>query len=221
MRRSWSMSVAMAPEPVQLAVAISGDETAMVRRIASLLGTNGMRVAPARDAELHVFACRAFRNREANSIRALKREWPHAAVLVVARGGEIARARLALEAGASGLLVEDDVDRALCAVLQVLAAGQVSLPSSFSSYDAKPTLTTREKQILSLVVLGFSNGEISRKLYLAESTVKSHLSSAFTKLGVRSRNQATARILDPASGLGPGILRISEEGSRIAGFRTR
>jgi hypothetical protein len=41
--------------------------------------------------------------------------------------------------------------------------------------------------------------------------VKSHLSSAFTKLGARSRSEATALILDPATGLGPGILTIATD----------
>ena len=60
-----------------------------------------------------------------------------------------------------------------------------------------------------MVVLGFTNGEIARQLHLAESTIKSHLSSSFTKLGVRSRNEAAELILDADGGLGTGILAIS------------
>ena len=69
-------------------------------------------------------------------------------------------------------------------------------------------LSTREKQVLGMVVLGFTNGEIARQLHLAESTIKSHLSSSFTKLGVRSRNEA-AELIDADGGLGTGILAIS------------
>ena len=46
---------------------------------------------------------------------------------------------------------------------------------------------------------------------VTESNVKSHLTSAFSKLGVSSRNAAAELILDHESGLGPGILRISPE----------
>jgi DNA-binding NarL/FixJ family response regulator len=60
-----------------------------------------------------------------------------------------------------------------------------------------------------MLVRGFTNAEIAARLYLAESTVKSHLSSAYTKLGVRSRRDAATMILDPGQGLGPGILAIS------------
>jgi ATP/maltotriose-dependent transcriptional regulator MalT len=47
-----------------------------------------------------------------------------------------------------------------------------------------------------------SNKAIAAKLFLAESTVKCHLSSAFSKLGVRSRNEAADLVLNSASGLG-------------------
>jgi DNA-binding NarL/FixJ family response regulator len=62
-----------------------------------------------------------------------------------------------------------------------------------------------------MVVMDFSNAEIAQKLFLSESNVKNHLSSAFAKLGVKSRSAAAELILDGESGLGPGILRISPE----------
>lgn len=65
-----------------------------------------------------------------------------------------------------------------------------------------------------MVVLGFSNGEIASKLFVAETTVKSHLYSAYRKLDVRSRQEAAALILDSSQGLGLGILTISNEPSR-------
>ncbi len=56
--------------------------------------------------------------------------------------------------------------------------------------------------------MGYMNGQIAEQLFLAESTVKSHLSSAFGKLGVRSRNEAVDLILDAERGLGMGILGL-------------
>jgi DNA-binding NarL/FixJ family response regulator len=69
-------------------------------------------------------------------------------------------------------------------------------------------LTTREKQILALVVTGLTNAQIAGTLFLAESTVKSHLSSAFSKLGVSSRYEAASVVLDPERGRGLGIREI-------------
>ena len=64
-----------------------------------------------------------------------------------------------------------------------------------------------------MVVLDFSNAE---KLVVTESNFKSHLTSAFSKLGVSSRNACAELILDHESGLGPGILRIPQEDWRAA-----
>jgi DNA-binding NarL/FixJ family response regulator len=118
--------------------------------------------------------------------------------------------RAALRTGLSGILEHERVPASLGLAVRAACAGLVTVPSSGRSAAAGPVLSTREKQILALVVLGFTNGEIARKLYVAESTVKSHLSSAFAKLGVRSRNEATALILDEHSGLGTGILAITD-----------
>ena len=48
----------------------------------------------------------------------------------------------------------------------------------------RPPLSPRERQVLAMVVLDFSNAEIAEKLVVTESNVKSHLTSAFSKLGV-------------------------------------
>jgi DNA-binding CsgD family transcriptional regulator len=57
-----------------------------------------------------------------------------------------------------------------------------------------PVLSIREKQVLGLVALGDTNRQIAERLFIAASTLKSHLSSAFAKLGVRSRNEAAELI---------------------------
>jgi DNA-binding NarL/FixJ family response regulator len=56
-------------------------------------------------------------------------------------------------------------------------------------------LTRREQEILECVASGMRNGEIATQLHLAESTVKSHLTSAFLKLGVSNRTQAAIATL--------------------------
>jgi len=56
-------------------------------------------------------------------------------------------------------------------------------------------LTRREREILACVASGMRNGEIASVLHVAESTVKSHLTSAYLKLGVSNRTQAAIATL--------------------------
>jgi DNA-binding NarL/FixJ family response regulator len=122
----------------------------------------------------------------------------------------------ALAAGALAFIALERLDEALVPSLAAALAGQVALPAARERQLMSQVLTAREKQVLALVVMGMTNAEIAGKLFLAESTVKSHLSSAFAKLGVRSRNEAAATILDPNSGVGTGILMIDGPGGRAA-----
>jgi DNA-binding NarL/FixJ family response regulator len=116
--------------------------------------------------------------------------------------------RRALKAGVDGLIEESQIETALVATVRAVCSGLVCFPRRMPAQSLSEVLSTREKQALGMLIMGFTNAEIGRRLFLAESTVKSHLSSAYSKLGVRSRKDAAALILDPNEGLGTGILAI-------------
>jgi DNA-binding NarL/FixJ family response regulator len=145
-----------------------------------------------------------------SELRNLQERLEDTPAIVVTKAITASGVRRSLDAGGHGVILESNVESALPAVISAVRAGQVCVPRELGAQMSRPALSHREKQILGMVVLGFTNGEIAMRLHLAESTVKSHLSSAFPKLGVRSRAQAAALILDPEEGLGPGILAISE-----------
>jgi len=144
-------------------------------------------------------------------LRSLTQLLDRTPVVVVCAGIQRWGIRAALTAGAAGVVLYDDLDSALGPCLQAVQAGQVCVPRGHWRQIEPPPLSTREKQILGLVVMGYMNCQIAEQLFLAESTVKSHLSSAFGKLGVRSRNEAVNLILDPERGLGTGILALGGE----------
>jgi DNA-binding NarL/FixJ family response regulator len=150
----------------------------------------------------------------AEDVRALRKSLSEDALIaVVSADSRHGAVQSALAAGALAFVALERLDEALVPSLAAALAGQVALPATRERQLMSQVLTSREKQVLALVVMGLTNAEIAGKLFLAESTVKSHLSSAFSKLGVRSRNEAAATILDPNSGVGTGILMIEGHGT--------
>lgn len=117
-----------------------------------------------------------------------------------------AQLRRAMQAGAAGLVLDDRVETSLAASALAVAAGQLALPPTLGRRIAPRPLSYREKQILGLVVRGLTNRQIADRLYVAESTVKTHLSSSMRKLDVRSRAEAAAVVLDPEEPLGAAVL---------------
>jgi DNA-binding NarL/FixJ family response regulator len=148
-----------------------------------------------------ISALAQLRARHEGPLVAVLAEWPNP------RGARVIAARL------QGSVLASEIDRTLRPTLDAVAVGQCVVPATVRQLADRPPLSPRERQMLAMIVLDFSNAEIARKLFVTESNVKNHLSSAFQKLGVKSRSAAAALILDPESGLGPGILRISADES--------
>jgi DNA-binding NarL/FixJ family response regulator len=129
-------------------------------------------------------------------------------IVVIAAGLERWEVRAALAAGAAGVVHADELEHSLGPCLRAVSVGQTCVPRGHWRQVEPKALSAREKQVLGLVVMGYMNSEIAERLFLAESTVKSHLSSAFGKLGVRSRNEAAELITNPQRGFGLGILEL-------------
>ena len=144
-------------------------------------------------------------------IEPLTQRFQQAPVVVACASIQRWEVRAALAAGGAGVVLYDDLDSSLGPCLRAVQVGQICVPRAHWQQIEPPVLSMREKQVLGLVVMGYMNCQIAERLFLAESTVKSHLSSAFGKLGVRSRNEAVDLILNPKRGLGLGILALESE----------
>ncbi|MCU8002317.1 MULTISPECIES: response regulator [unclassified Shewanella] len=115
-----------------------------------------------------------------------------------------------LQAGANGFLLKDvSLDKLLCAIETVAKGGYLIEPSVLKQMsEPKPTpnivvtrnelLSEREREILSFMAGGFSNKEIANAVFLAEGTVKNHVSNILTKLDCRDRTQAVLKGLQLA-----------------------
>ncbi len=82
------------------------------------------------------------------------------------------------------------------AVTERLLAGLGKSRLEFTSLDRPDPLTERETEILRLMAGGYSNKEIANALSVAEGTVKNHVSSILSKLGVRDRTRAVLKAFE-------------------------
>jgi DNA-binding NarL/FixJ family response regulator len=144
-------------------------------------------------------------------LAALKHRLGEAKAIALAPDATKDEARAIISQGADAVLLPEDVPALVAPAVHAALAGLLVLSAPLGAAVERPPLTPREKQILALVVMGYTNREIAEQLVVAESTVKSHLFSAFRRLGVRSRSEAVALITDPSRGLGSGILTIARD----------
>lgn len=215
----------LTPVAVSQPIAIlSGDEVRARRLIAALprapapMQVSTVEEVLAACADGHAPRVVAVAESDGDATRAVIKQLHQAlpSIRIVVVLGEPRGVRRMLKDGADGVVLEGDLETALAVTIQAVDAGQIVVARELRANVERDALSFRERQILGLLVLGFTNGEIARQLCLAESTVKSHLSTAFTKLGVRSRKEAVALILDPDEGLGTGILAISGREQALA-----
>ncbi len=128
------------------------------------------------------------------AILAIRQEHPEARVIVVTTYDSDEDIYRAIQSGAKSYLMKDMSKAEIVGTIRAVHAGQEKLPASIADRLAerrrRPELTLREIEVLQLLVKGRSNKEIASGLSIAEDTVKSHLKTLFTKLGVQDRTAA-------------------------------
>ena len=200
-----------------ISVAIVSPLLAVRAGLRTLIGAPGVQVVAeaASLAELEAFATPAadvyLITGEAVSLPDLRRQASQAegqlAILVLADDGRLARELERLPLRAWGLLGLDCTAEELLAALRALGEGlwvadpmlmRANLPRLLVAQDestetASEPLTERESQVLQLLARGLANKQIGVSLGISEHTVKFHVSSIYTKLGVTNRADAVRR----------------------------
>jgi DNA-binding NarL/FixJ family response regulator len=127
--------------------------------------------------------------------------------LVLTTFDDEADALAIIEAGARGFLLKDvTLERLVDAVRVVAGGGTMYRPGltervetalrRASDGDDADLITGREREVLRLLAAGYSNREIGRALFVAEGTVKNHVSNILRKLGVRDRTRAVLKAIE-------------------------
>lgn len=126
-------------------------------------------------------------------------ESPATAIVVLTVSEDREDLMKALRMGARGYVLKGVSGIGLIHAIRVVADGDAYVSSSLAgamlyemTHEASPLerLTDREREVLELLAEGLSNREIGARLYLAEKTVKHHMTSVLQKLQVRSRLEA-------------------------------
>jgi DNA-binding NarL/FixJ family response regulator len=135
----------------------------------------------------------------ADAITRIRQEHPTARIIVLTTFDGDEDIFRALQAGAKGYLLKGmDIDELTEAIRSVFA-GKSRIPAAVAEKLADrmggPALTSREIEVLKRIVAGRSNKEIAQDLIISEATVKTHINSILSKLGVTDRTQAATSAL--------------------------
>jgi len=201
------------------------DDQALIRQgIAGLLAVAGIEVAgeaadgraaieliAATEPDVVLLDMRMPRFDGIWTLERLRENGTEVPVLVLTTFDDDALVLDALRAGARGYLLKDVTLAQLTQAVQTLAAGGTLVAPALTdrllrairsgaspvAADALPAqkLTARELDVLRLAASGYSNRQIADALFLAEGTVKNHLSAVLAKLGARDRTSAVLRAL--------------------------
>ncbi|HEY2160621.1 MAG TPA: response regulator transcription factor [Solirubrobacteraceae bacterium] len=201
------------PVPGDTVIAVSAEDETIRARIAAALELSGYELAfgcetveqliagaPACNAELLVLALGFEPFTPDEGVARIRATLAGTPLVVVASGFVGSACRRLVPAEIEGFVHEGQIEHALVPTIRAVLAEQLCIPGSMRDTLAQPVFSHREKQVLELLLAGLTNNEIASRLFLSESTVKSHLASSFRKLGVSSRAEAARCVLAPDSG---------------------
>ncbi len=153
--------------------------------------TGAEAIAACRRYEPHVAIVDLFLGGESGPevCEKLRAEAPAPRVLLISGAGRISP-RAAMAAGAVGFVSKDAPAGEIARLVQLVGAGR----SAFVDEDpGAPSLSDREREILTMIAGGSTNREIAKALFLSPHTVKEHTSALYRKLGARNRADAVQR----------------------------
>jgi DNA-binding NarL/FixJ family response regulator len=209
------------PHPsLRPAVGVLGDDLTVRRIKATLAGAyrvvaHGQTVDALLDAERAPFDVAVLVGgnellASGGPVELLRNLRPSCLIVVVAMTEDVGVIRKALRRGANGFVFHSALERGLTPAVAAVLVGHVSVPRAIRRRTSWAAFSLRERQVLQLVAEGLTNSEIADRLYLSESTIKCHLSSGFRKLGVCSRAEAAAAVLDPHNGLTASLVAAAQ-----------
>ncbi len=128
-----------------------------------------------------------------HAARALREHLPSCRVVILTTFGRSGYLRRAMESGAVGFLLKDAKASELALALRRVMVGERVVDPELALAalsEGNNPLTSREREALTAALSGASLADIAAELYLAEGTVRNHLSVAMQKLGARNRMEA-------------------------------
>jgi DNA-binding NarL/FixJ family response regulator len=128
------------------------------------------------------------------AIVAIRMELPQARIIALSTYGGDEEIRRALHSGVRAYLTKDVIHDELIQAIHAVHAGEIYLPpalrAALEAGSLPASLSARELEVLALIVKGHGNKQIAYALGIAEHTVKNHVKSILSKLGVEDRTQA-------------------------------
>ena len=201
--------------------------------------TDALQVVSIQCLELVVFGVPVIESgfswlrQQTDALRAIQPDLPMAAIVDVGDGPSVLTQ--ISQAGITSYVPTTSSPRAAAAALQLIAAGEQYRPKltneppqaeqeSLEDYDRQESirtvnkLTPRERSVLELLRIGIPNKVIAYRLGLSQSTVKAHVHSVISKLGVRNRTEAAlkGRLL-MALGMSEGLSPLADLGTLASG----
>ncbi|MEA2247541.1 MAG: hypothetical protein QOH46_2070 [Solirubrobacteraceae bacterium] len=181
-------------------------EPALAERIVAALAADGLAVVAAvSSADDLAEACAStvphvttvgWEPDGAAALHTVMAAMPRTRAIVVVRRNLPGAVRDALRGGADGVVLTSDVAPTLPVVVRSVALGQASVPRERRMSLRSPALSPRESDVVRLAAHGLRAATIAEQLALAPSTVKRYLSSAYAKLGVKSRDELLGVVID-------------------------
>jgi DNA-binding NarL/FixJ family response regulator len=134
-----------------------------------------------------------------DALIAIRSEFPDARIIVLTTYAGDALCKRAMKAGAQAYILKGNVRKDLLDTIRAVRAGKkilhAEVAAELATHAADDALSEREIEVLSLIAAGNSNKLVADQLAISEDTVKGHVKSILSKLGVNDRTHAVTAAL--------------------------